>query len=92
MRGGVPPALWSRTVTLYEQAAPRDFVGDSGGLRTQVVLLDAAGVVALHDPRGFSETGAEALAAAVARPRRLTRRTGGVSRRRSRASARAPGS
>ncbi len=66
MRGGVPPALWSHTVTLYEQGgAAKGFVGDSGGLRTQVVLLDADGVVALHDPRGFSETGAEALAAAV---------------------------
>ena len=66
MRGGVPPALWSHTVTLYGQGgAAKDFVGDSGGLRTQVVLLDAAGVVALHDARGFSEAGAEALAAAA---------------------------
>jgi hypothetical protein len=67
MRGGVPPSLWSTTVTLYGQgAAARDFIGDSGGLRTQVVLLDAAGKVAFHDAGGFSEEGAARLAAAVA--------------------------
>jgi hypothetical protein len=67
MRGGVPPALWARTVTLYEEGeAARAFIGDSGGCRAQVVLLDAAGVVAFHDARGFSADGAAALAAAVA--------------------------
>jgi len=67
MRGGVPPALWSTTVTLYEQGrAAREFVGDSGGHRAQVVLLDEAGVVAFHDARGFSQEGGAALAAAVA--------------------------
>jgi hypothetical protein len=66
MRGGVPPALWSHTVTLYaEGAAARAFVGDSGGLRTQVVLLDAAGLVVHHDAGGFTTSGAEALAAAA---------------------------
>jgi hypothetical protein len=66
MRGGVPPSLWSTTVTLYGQgAAAREFVGDSGGLRTQVVLLDASGVVAFHDARGFSEQSAARLKATV---------------------------
>jgi len=67
MRGGVPASLWSSTVTLYGQgAAARDFIGDSGGLRTQVVLLDDAGVVAFHDAGGFSEEAAARLEAAVA--------------------------
>jgi hypothetical protein len=67
MRGGVPTSLWSSTVTLYEHGrAAREFVGDSGGFRAQVVLLDAAGVVAHHDARGFTEEGGAALAAAVA--------------------------
>jgi hypothetical protein len=67
MRGGVPASLWSTTVTLYAQGATaRAFVGDSGGLRTQVVLLDAAGVVAFHDAGGFSESAAAGLKAAVA--------------------------
>ena len=66
MRGGVPPSLWSTTVTLYGQGATaREFIGDSGGLRTQVVLLDPTGVVVFHDAGGFSEEGAAALAAAV---------------------------
>ena len=67
MRGGVPPDLWSRTVTLYEEGAvARAFIGDSRGCRAQVLLLDAAGVVAFHDARGFSTEGVEGLAAAVA--------------------------
>jgi hypothetical protein len=67
MRGGVPASLWSTTVTLYgEGAAARDFIGDSGGLRTQVVLLDDAGVVAFHDAGGYSEDAAACLKAAVA--------------------------
>jgi hypothetical protein len=67
MRGGVPASLWSTTVTLYGQGAPaRRFVGDSGGPRTQVVLLDAAGLVAFHDAGGFSEESAARLAATVA--------------------------
>lgn len=67
MRGGVPASLWSTTVTLYAQgAAAREFIGDSGGLRTQVVLLDASGVVAFHDAGGFTAEGAAALVAAVA--------------------------
>ena len=67
MRGGVPPAQWARVVTLYEDGAPaRAFIGDGGGLRTQVVLLDAAGVVAFHDAGGFSEEAAALLAAAAA--------------------------
>jgi hypothetical protein len=54
-------------VTLYaEGAAARAFVGDGGGLRTQVILLDGDGVVAFHDAGGFSEEAADALAAAVA--------------------------
>jgi hypothetical protein len=67
MRGGVPPALWAHTVTLYEEGrAARAFVGDSGGCRAQVVLLDAAGRVAFHDAEGFSAEGIAALAAALA--------------------------
>jgi hypothetical protein len=66
MRGGVPPSLWSHTVTLYEQGAvARAFVGDAGGQRTQAVLLDAGGVVVLHDADGFSEAGGRALADGV---------------------------
>jgi hypothetical protein len=67
MRGGVPPSLWGRVVTLYAQgAAARAFIGDGGGQRAQVVLLDAAGVVAFHDAGGFGDGTAEALAGAVA--------------------------
>jgi len=67
MRGGVPPAQWQRVVTLYDDGAQaRAFVGDGGGLRTQVVLLDAAGVVAFHDAGGFSGEAAARLAAAAA--------------------------
>jgi hypothetical protein len=67
MRGGVPPSLWGRVVTLYEEgAAARAFIGDGGGQRTQVVLLDEAGVVAFHDAGGFADEAAEALAAAAA--------------------------
>ena len=66
MRGGVPASLWSTTVTLYSQgAAAREFIGDSGGLRTQVVLLDGAGAVVLVEAGGFSETAAARLKAAV---------------------------
>lgn len=67
MRGGVPPSLWGHVVTLYaEGAAARAFIGDGGGHRTQVVLLDGAGAVTFHDAGGFSEETAEALAAAAA--------------------------
>jgi hypothetical protein len=67
MRGGVPRAQWSNVVTLYEEGAKaRAFVGDGGGDRAQVVLLDAAGVVAFHDAGGFRESGARRLAAALA--------------------------
>jgi hypothetical protein len=66
MRGGVPRRQWSSVVTLYDQGAKaREFVGDGGGLLAQVVLLDAAGVVAFHDAGGFSATAAAGLAAAV---------------------------
>ena len=66
MRGGVPPAQWARVVTLYEDGARAGaFVGDGGGWRTQVVLLDAAGVVAFHDAGGFTEEAAARLAAAA---------------------------
>jgi len=67
MRGGVPRAQWSRVVTLYEEGAKaRAFIGDGGGDRAQVVLLDAAGTVAFHDAGGFRESGARRLAAALA--------------------------
>jgi hypothetical protein len=67
MRGGVPRAQWSQVVTLYEEGAKaRAFIGDAGGDRTQVVLLDAAGVVAFHDAGGFRTSSAERLAAALA--------------------------
>jgi hypothetical protein len=62
MRGGVPRRQWSRVVTLYEQGAKaRDFLGDAGGYRAQVVLLDAAGVVAFHDDGGYRESVAAQL-------------------------------
>jgi len=67
MRGGVPPRLWSRVVTIYDDGGrARAFIGDGGGLRTQVVLLDAAGVVAFHDAGGFRDDAAELLTAAAA--------------------------
>jgi hypothetical protein len=67
MRGGVPRKQWSRVVTLYEDGAKaRAFLGDGGGDRAQVVLLDAAGVVACHDSGGFRATSARRLAAALA--------------------------
>ena len=69
MRGGVPRAQWTNVVTLYEQGAKaRTFIGDGGGNRAQVVLLDAAGVVAFHDAGGFHESSARRLAAALAAP------------------------
>jgi hypothetical protein len=67
MRGGVPPGLWAHVVTLYEDGVrARSFIGDGGGPRAQVVLLDAAGVVAFTDAGGFREDAAERLAAAAA--------------------------
>ena len=67
MRGGVPPGLWSRVVTIYDDGdRARTFVGDGGGWRTQVVLLDAAGVVAFHDAGGFRDDAADRLAAVAA--------------------------
>ena len=67
MRGGVPRPQWSRVVTLYEHGGKaRDFLGDEGGLRAQVVLLDEAGVVVFHDAGGFREDAADKLADALA--------------------------
>jgi len=67
MRGGVPHAQWSNVVTLYEDGAKaRAFIGDGGGDRAQVMLLDAAGMVAFHDAGGFRESSARRLAAALA--------------------------
>ena len=67
MRGGVPPDLWTHVVTLYDDGTrARRFIGDGGGPRTQVVLLDAGGLVAFTDSDGFSEEAAERLAAAAA--------------------------
>jgi hypothetical protein len=66
MRGGVPRGQWSHVVTLYEEGAKaRAFIGDAGGDRAQVLLLDAAGVVAFHDAGGFRESSARRLAAAL---------------------------
>lgn len=68
MRGGVPRRQWSSVVTLYEQGGKaRDFLGDEGGHRAHVVLLDAAGVVVFHDAGGFRESAAAGLAQAVER-------------------------
>jgi hypothetical protein len=67
MRGGVPPGLWANVVTLYEDGGrARAFIGDGGGLRTQVVLLDGDGLVAFTDAGGFREDAAERLAEAAA--------------------------
>ncbi len=67
MRGGLPPGLWAHVVTLHDDGTrARTFIGDGGGLRTQVVLLDAAGVVVFTDSGGFGEEAAERLAAAAA--------------------------
>ena len=67
MRGGVPREQWPTVVTLYENGAKaRGFVGDGGGDKAQVVLLDAAGMVAFHDAGGFRESSALRLAAALA--------------------------
>ena len=68
MRGGVPRELWSSVITLYEEGGvARAFLGDEGGNRAQVVLLDDAGVVAFHDSGGFRKTAARRLASAVGR-------------------------
>jgi hypothetical protein len=64
---GGPPSLWAHVVTLYDDGTrARTFIGDGGGRRTQVVLLDAAGVVAFTESGGFSEEAAERLATAAA--------------------------
>jgi hypothetical protein len=66
MRSGVPSAQWARVVTLYEDGRrAKEFIGDGGGWRTQVVLLDAGGVVVFHDAEGFRDVTAAALAAVV---------------------------
>lgn len=55
MRGGVPQARWGRVVTLYRDApAVERFLGDTGGLTTQVVVLDRAGNVRWFHGSGFS--------------------------------------
>jgi len=67
MRGGVPPSQWARVVTVYADGArAREFIGDGGGPRAQVVLLGADGVVAFHDAGGYRDAAAIALATAVA--------------------------
>ncbi len=67
MRGGVPRAQWSSVVTLYEEGAKaRAFIGDGGGNKAQVLLLDAAGRVAFHDAGGFRQSAARRLAAVLA--------------------------
>jgi hypothetical protein len=67
MRGGVPREQWSNVVTLYDEGAKaRAFIGDGGGDRAQVALLDAAGTVVFHDAGGFRDIGARRLAAALA--------------------------
>jgi hypothetical protein len=67
MRGGVPPRLWASVVTLYEDGGrARAFIGDGGGQRTQVLLLDESGCVAFADAGGFREDAAERLAEAAA--------------------------
>ena len=66
MRGGVPRRQWSHVVTLYEQGAKaRSFLGDGGGRRACVVLLDADGVVTFCETGGYGETTARALAQAL---------------------------
>ena len=67
MRGGVPRSQWAHVVTLYgEGGKARAFIGDGGGDRAQVLLLDAAGVVVFHDAGGFRESSAGRLATAAA--------------------------
>ena len=66
MRGGMPRRQWSSVVTLYEQGGKaRAFLGDGGGLRAIVVLLDADGVVTFCENGGFREDGARALTQAL---------------------------
>jgi hypothetical protein len=66
MRGGVPRRQWSSVVTLYEQGAKaRAFLGDGGGLRASVALLDADGVVTFYETGGYREATARALAQAL---------------------------
>jgi hypothetical protein len=67
MRSGVPTAQWARVVTLYEDGArAKEFIGDGGGWRTQVVLIDAGGVVVFHDDGGYRDAAAASLAVVVA--------------------------
>ncbi len=66
MRGGVPRRQWSHVVTLYGQGAKaRAFLGDGGGLRANVVLLDADGVVTYCENSGYREAAAGALSQAL---------------------------
>ena len=66
MRGGVPRRQWSTVVTLYEQGAKaRAFLGDGGGLRASVLLLDADGVVIFCDGGGYREAASRSLAQAL---------------------------
>lgn len=68
MRRGVPERLWDRVVTLYDDAPRmRDFLGDAGGLKTHVVLLDAEGTVVWFSNEGFSTNAADGLIDAVGR-------------------------
>ncbi len=66
MRGGVPRRQWSRVATIYDDAdQAKDFIGDGGGPRAQVLLLDAAEVFVFHDCGGFREAAAGRLTAAA---------------------------
>ena len=66
MRGGVPRALWGNVITLYrEGGVVRDFLGDRGGYRAHVALLDAHGVVRWFGAGGFHSAAAGALLAAL---------------------------
>lgn len=66
MRGGVPRDRWTRVVTLYRDApAVERFLGDPGGLATQVVVLDREGVVRWFHGSGYSEEAGAELVGAV---------------------------
>jgi hypothetical protein len=68
MRGGVPKESWSRVVTLYEDAETlKAFLGDAGGLRTHVVLLDARGTVVWFYAGGYTEEAASILGVSLGR-------------------------
>jgi hypothetical protein len=66
MRRGVPREMWPSVVTLYREGGTlKRFLGDAGGLKTHVVVLDGSGTVAWFCADGYSDRAAAQLVAAL---------------------------